>query len=1418
MASYYDYGEVARSVFIAVLASYAALDLAGRVTAARGRIRLAWLAGGALAMGLGIWTMHLKGMLAFHLPVQVAYDWPTALLSLLLAIFASAFSLYIVSRPRLGIGRASAASVIMGIGIAGMHYVGMAAPRLPAVIRYSPLPVTWSVLLAILFSVIALLMAFGLREENKWTVPRRLGSAAVMGVAVSAMHYTGMAAARFIPASPPDLSHAVSISPIANNGIGIVTLIVIVVAITTSFVDRRATAGVRQLNEELEGRVAERTLQLEAVNQELRKEIAERQRAEDAVRRSEEHLRLVIDTIPQQIMSGPNDGTLDFANAQWRSYTGLTLEGLQGTGWQRIIHPDDREPLLKAVEGSRAQGKPYEQEVRRRGADGQYRWFLARGVPLKDSEGRIVRWYGSNTDIQDRKEAENRLRLVIDTAPAMLHSARPDGYVDYFNKRWLEYVGVSLEEILGWRWTDVIHPEDVENVVGKWCSSVENGKPFEAEARLRRADGEYRLMLLRKVPLRDEAGSIVKWYGSATDIEDRMRAEQELRQAEEHIRAILEYSPNWIFLKDTEGRYLLVNREIERVFGISQEQMKGKTDSEIFSPEQAAEYRGNDLKVLRTGLTMEFEEIALLEDGLHTSIVHKFPLFDNHGRIYAIGGVATDITERKRAEEARRYSEEQYRTVVETATDAVVSIDEQSKILFVNPATTKIFGYDTSELVGQPLSVLMPESLRKLHEAGFRRYLATGERHLNWQGTELTALRKTGHEFPVEVSFGEMISNGHKVFTGFIRDISEKKSAEDELRRQKEVFQKIFENIPVLIAFRGPGGDRLELVNPEWERTTGWRLEEILDQNLNALAEFFPDPHYGQVIRDLIAASTGQWTDIRVRVRDGRFLDLTSAFVHLSDGSTLFIARDITERKQAEEALRTSEREQHNIAEQLETERARLIEAQAVAKVGSWETELPSLDITWSEQTHRIFETDPSYFHPTRPGFVKLVHPEDRAKVDAAFEASLEKVAPSKVEYRIVMADGRVKVLEEHWEVFRDEQGRPARLMGTCQDITERKRMVEALRDSEARFRLVADSAPVMIWMSGTDKLCTYFNKPWLDFTGRSLDQEFGNGWAGGVDAEDLLRCMDTYIQAFDQREAFRMEYRLRRHDGEFRWVSDNGVPRFNPDGSFAGYIGSCIDVTEQRRAEEHLRRAQEDLARVSRVLAMGELAASIAHEVNQPLTSVVTNAGFCLRELAGAPPNLAELREALTEIVSDGNRASAVIARVRSFLARGAPERAEVDINEAIQEVTRLVHREVTKGSVSVRLNLAADLPPVFGDRVQLQQVLINLIMNAIEEMSTRSDKSRNLLIKTSKKEDAVVVGIQDSGRGLDTEKAEHIFEPFFSTKPNGIGMGLWISRSIVESHGGRLWSESTSQGALFQFTVPTVAPRMSHDECLMN
>lgn len=245
-------------------------------------------------------------------------------------------------------------------------------------------------------------------------------------------------------------------------------------------------------------------------------------------------------------------------------------------------------------------------------------------------------------------------------------------------------------------------------------------------------------------------------------------------------------------------------------------------------------------------------------------------------------------------------------------------------------------------------------------------------------------------------------------------------------------------------------------------------------------------------------------------------------------------------------------------------------------------------------------------------------------------------------------------------------------------------------------------------------------------------------------------------------------------------------------------------EMIERQRAEEALQEAQAELAHVTRALAMGEMVASIAHEVNQPLTGVVTNANFALRELGTGTPKLGKLREAIAEIVEDGTRASAVISRIRALLKKDSSHRVELDINAAIREVIRLLDNEARRHRVTLRLNLAADLPPVLGDWIQLQQVLINLAMNGIEATDTVTGRPRELIITSTKYADGVLVAVQDSGTGIDPNNADRIFEPFF-TKPLGIGMGLSISRSIIESHGGRLWNVLLSNGALFQFTLPT-------------
>jgi len=379
LAGSYDYRLVALSILIAILAFYVALDLAVRVTAARGGARRAWLAGGAISMGLGIWSMHFVGMLAFKLPIPVRYDVPTVSLSLLAAILASAVALYVVSGDRFGRREALVSSLLMGGGIAGMHYIGMAATRLPATCDYNPLIVGLSILIAIFGALAALTFAFDFHEEPRRTWAKAT-SAAVMGIAVASVHYTGMASASFATSNlTVDFSHSLGVSSLGTAGIVIVTLMTLGFTLLITFMGRQFTAQAQQL-----------------------------QSSEQLVQWSRE----LIDAIPQQIWSGPPDGTLDYCNDRWRSYMGLGLEALRGDGWQTMLHPDDRDRVLKAWHESVVNGTPYEQEERHRAADGSYRWFLARGVPLRDAEGRIVRWYGTNTDIEDRKQAEEDLRRI----------------------------------------------------------------------------------------------------------------------------------------------------------------------------------------------------------------------------------------------------------------------------------------------------------------------------------------------------------------------------------------------------------------------------------------------------------------------------------------------------------------------------------------------------------------------------------------------------------------------------------------------------------------------------------------------------------------------------------------------------------------------------------------------------------------------------------------------------------------------------------------------------------------------------------------------------------------------------------------------------------------------------------------------
>ena len=474
---------------------------------------------------------------------------------------------------------------------------------------------------------------------------------------------------------------------------------------------------------------------------------------------------------------------------------------------------------------------------------------------------------------------------------------------------------------------------------------------------------------------------------------------------------------------------------------------------------------------------------------------------------------------------------------------------------------------------------------------------------------------------------------------------------------------------------------------------------------------------------------------------------------------------------------------------------------------GLWSLDLDTGRVLATPRLRELFEFSPSE-ELTYEAFLAMIHPEDRERVRQAFRRAEHEEAEIALEFRVVRADGSVRWIGTWGHRNDDRHAKTRRWSGASTDVTERKQAEERLRESESRFRTVADSAPVLIWMSGVDKLCTFFNKPWLAFTGRTLEQEMGNGWIDGVHPDDAAACGKGYVEAFDARRPFVLQYRLRRHDGEYRWLSDHGVPRYDAQGGFAGYIGSCIDITERLRTEAETQSLRHELAHISRLATMGELTAAIVHEVSQPLSAIMSNAQAGLRSLGPDDASQAAVREILTDIVADDRRARQIIQNMRALFQKGGEERRPLPLNALINEVASMVVSDALLRNVTVTLDLAPDVPLVSGNRVQMQQVVLNLVMNALDAVADVVGQLRTVVVRTRSLEGrAVEVEVADSGPGIAPAVLASLFEPFITTKRSGMGMGLSVSRSIVSAHDGKIWAENNpGGGATFHVTLPAI------------
>jgi PAS domain S-box-containing protein len=1046
----------------------------------------------------------------------------------------------------------------------------------------------------------------------------------------------------------------------------------------------------------------------------------------------EAKIRRLVDSNIIGIFVWDFDGRILEANDEFLRMVNYDREDLASDliRWVDLTPPDWRDANNARIEQQKGGGRfePFEKEFTRK--DGGRVPILIGGATFEEGGNQGVAFV---LDLTARKQAERalreretqlaearrELRQMIDTIPIPVASYSADAKRDFVNAAWKHYTGLSDEAARGTEWSVVAHPEDTAGGHKMWRHALATGEPWHTEERVRRADGQYRWFAIDRVAARDENGKIIKWYGTAYDIEDRKRAEERLR------------------VQHTAAQILAEAATIE------------EAAPRILSA--MGKCLGWDVGVLWR-VDREAEALQCVELWHEASM--EVPEFERLSREFTfVPGLGLP---------GRVWSSLEPEYIPDVVPDenfprGPIAEREGLHAAFAFPLL----------LGGEVLGVI----------EFFSREISKPDQEL------LNTLATIGSQI------GQFI---------------ERKRAENAVRESERDLRSAIDGIAGLVAIMAPNGE-LDALNRQVVDYFGRPLEEMKNWGTSDAVHAEDLPRIAEVFQRSIATGTPFQYEVRLRRFDGEYRWFDNRCVPIREKSGRIVrwymlGTDIEDRKRAEQALRRSE--------------AHLAEAQKLSHTGAVAYNGTTI-LFASEETYHIWGFDPAQGLPSREVVFQRIHPGDRDWLNAEVRRAVGEKRRFSIAYRILLPDGTVKHLETIGQPLFSASGKLMEIFATQTDVTERKRAEEALRESEAKFRDYAESASDWFWETDPDHKFTRLTEDERLLAGgfATVSRIGVHRWEFATDVQSEPEKWELHRSMLEARQPFRdFVYRAIRADESVVYNKISGKPVFDTNGEFRGYRGTGADVTaiigaeaSLRTSEQRYREAQLELAHANRVATMGQLTASITHEVNQPITAAVTYALAARRFLSAEPPNFREVDDALSLIVKEGNRAGEVVGRIRALIRKAPVRKDAVPINEAILEIIALTRTEAANSSVSVRTQLAEGLPRVQGDRVQLQQVLLNLIINAIEAMRDVGEKQRELLISTRHEPDGVSVEVRDSGSGFAPADLDRVFEPFYSTKPNGVGLGLSICRSIIEAHNGRMWaSPNVPRGAIFGFIAP--------------
>ncbi|MBX5000730.1 PAS domain-containing protein [Rhizobium lentis] len=899
---------------------------------------------------------------------------------------------------------------------------------------------------------------------------------------------------------------------------------------------------------------------------------------------------------------------------------------------------------------------------------------------------------------------------------------------------------------------------------------------------------------------------------------------QALSERERELSQLVDMVPSHVWRLRPDGEPTFFNKRMVDFLGVDVADSDRPDVSRleavlqaIVHPDDAAAFRDLLSHCLVTGENFVMRYRLRRADGVYRWMSSRAePMRDQAGNIVQWYGLCHDIDDQVHAEEALRRSEQQLQQMIDAVPIRIWSVEPTGGSIYFNKRYQDHFRAVIADFdsVGEPRidellqQLIHPDEAHDVQSTLRNCFESGGGAAMRFRWLEKDGVYRWA-ECRVEPRRDE---DGKVVqWYGVSLDIDDEVRALETLRDRERELSQLVDMVPVQIRRLKPNGEPV-FFNKRLIDFFGLDVGDMDRPGMSRLSSVIHTlvhPDDAQRLLDTVQQSlvSGDPFSIKYRMRrfDGayRWVDGRAEPLRDQNGAIVqwyVISVDIDDEMRAQEALRNRERELSQLVDMVPSLLWRLNPEGSPTFFNKRLIDFLGLEVA---------EMD-------KPGMSRLaalidvaVHPEDAKRLAETLNHSLVTGERFSQQYRLRRADGVYRWVKGSAEPLRDETGRIVQWYGLSHDIDDQLRVEEALRERERSLWQIVETLPVMIDCAAPDGEPVYRNPQLRDFLGYKLEDLDGTGksrLAGTLDAgvhpDDLAGVKEKYAHSLATGEPYARRHRLRRFDGDYRWVETRAAPMRNAEGAIVQWNVICLDIDGEVRIEEELRLAQEGLARASQAASLAELSASIAHEVNQPLAAVVANSHACQRWLMAEPPNMERAQKTVERIIRDANSAAEVVSRIRALFKQSADRRTQTTPSGIIEEARGLMADEAWRRRVRLEVDVGAKLPLIAIDRVQIQQVLINLIRNGIEAMQATTDE-RVIGIRARHIGNGVQIEVSDRGQGI--EFPEKMFEPFFSTRENGMGMGLAICRSIVELHGGRLWAEKNEpHGATLIFTLP--------------